>query len=116
MPKRELRSLPPFHVIFAPAEGKWLYRKCIAMPATADGGIPPWWFGDWNPLHWASHFLGLPEQLGGLRLHPGEDFVPPWRASAPLRAQLRMLSGLDGTFIILGGVSSRGAAGAAGQS
>jgi hypothetical protein len=115
VPKRELRALAPFHVIFAPAEGRWLYRKCIAMPATPDGRIPPWWFGDWNPIHWAARLLMLPEKLGGLRLHPGGDFVPPWRASAPFRAQLRMLLGLDGTFIILGGMSSRRAARSAGH-
>jgi hypothetical protein len=103
LPRRELRALAPFHVIFAPAEGPWLFRKCIAMPATADGRIPHWWFGDWNPLHWAAHFLGLPEMIAGLRLHTGAQFIPPWRATAPLRAQLRWLCGLDGTFIILGG-------------
>ena len=103
LPRRELRTLPPFHVIFAPAEGRWLYRKCIAMPATADGRIPPWWFGDWNPVHWAAHFLRLPERIAGVPVHPAQGFVPPWRACAPLRAQLRRLCGLDGTFIILGG-------------
>jgi hypothetical protein len=103
LPRRELRTLPPFHVVFAPAEGPWLYRTCIAMPATPEGDIPPWWFGDWNPLHWAAHFLGMPEVVAGFRLHPGTAFVPPWRASAPARAQLRRLLGLDGTFIILGG-------------
>jgi hypothetical protein len=105
-PKRELRTMPPFHVIFVPAEGRWLYRKCIAMPVTPDGRIPPWWFGDWNPLHWAAVLLRLPESIGGVRLHPGEAFIPPWRARAPLRAQLRRLIGLDGTFIILGGTTS----------
>ena len=114
LPKRELRTLPPFHVVFVPAEGRWLYRKCIAMPATADGGIPPWWFGDWNPLHWAARCLGLPERLAGLRIHPGGAFVPPWRACAPFRAQARWLCGLDGTFIILGGMRSRAALRAAG--
>jgi hypothetical protein len=103
VPRRELRTLPPFHVIFAPAEGTWLYRKCIAMPATPDGGIPPWWFGDWNPVHWAAHFLNLPERIAGFRIHPGDEFVPPWQASAPARAQARWLCGLDGTFIVLGG-------------
>jgi hypothetical protein len=110
LPKRELRNLPPFHVIFVPAEGRWLYRKCIAMPATADGRIPPWWFGNWNPLHWAAHVLGLPESVGGLRVHPGAAFVAPWRACAPLRAQVYRLLGLDGTFIVLGGIRSRAAA------
>jgi hypothetical protein len=108
LPRRELRTLPPFHVVFAPAEGRWLYRKCIAMPATPDGRIPPWWFGDWNPLHWAAHFLGLPERIAGLRVGPGDGFVPPWTASAPLRAQVRWLCGLDGTFIILSGRRSGG--------
>ena len=103
LPRRELRTLPPFHVIFAPAEGRWLYRKCIAMPATPDGGIPPWWFGDWNPLHWAMRLLGLPPTVAGVRLHPGDAFIPPWRACAPASAQIRRLLGLDGTFIILGG-------------
>ena len=103
LPKRELRTLRPFHVVFAPAEGPWLYRICIAMPAEADGTVPAWWFGDWNPLHWVARALGLPQTLGALRLHPGDRLVPPWRASAPLRAQFRWLLGLDGTFIILGG-------------
>ena len=109
LPKRELRTLPPFHVVFVPAEGRWLYRKCIAMPATADGRIPAWWFGDWNPLHWAAHCLRLPECFAGMRIHPGGRFVPPWRASAPMRAQVRRLCGLDGTFIILGEMRSRAA-------
>jgi hypothetical protein len=109
LPRRELRTLPPFHVIFAPAEGRWLFRKCIAMPATPDGRIPDWWFGDWNPFHWAAHLLGLPGKIGGITVHPGEAYVPPWRARAPARAQLRRLCGLDGTFIILGGVRARGA-------
>jgi hypothetical protein len=105
VPKRELRALPPFHVVFAPAEGRWLFRRCIAMPATPDGEIPRWWFGDWNPLHWAAQALGFPAGSA-----VGPEFVPPWRACAPLRAQLRWLAGLDGTFIILGG-SRAGAAG-----
>ena len=106
LPRHELRNLPPFYVVFAPAEGPWLFRKCIAMPATPEGGVPPWWFGDWNPLHWAAHALGLPERVAGISLHPGSGYVPPWRASAPLRAQLRWLIGLDGTFIIVGGMRS----------
>jgi hypothetical protein len=110
LPKRELRNLPPFHVVFVPAEGRWLYRKCIAMPATPDGRIPPWWFGDWNPLHWAARALGLPWRVGGLKIYPDDGYIPPWRASAPVRAQLRRLFGLDGTFIILGGMRSRAAA------
>lgn len=113
LPRRDLRTLPPFHVVFAPAEGRWLFRKCIAMPAMPDGGIPPWWFGDWNPLHWAARLLGLPERVAGLRIHPGDGFVPPWRACAPMRAQVRRLLGLDGTFIILDGMRSRAALGAA---
>jgi hypothetical protein len=114
LPRRELRTLPPFHVVFVPAEGGWLYRKCIAMPATPDGRIPPWWFGDWNPLHWAARGLGLPERIAGIRMHPGDGYIPPWRASAPLRAQVRRLCGLDGTFIILGGMRSGAALRAAG--
>jgi hypothetical protein len=110
LPARELRALPPFHVVFVPAEGPWLYRKCIAMPATPEGGIPPWWFGDWNPLHWAARLLGLPEKLGCVTLHPGSSLVPPWRASAPLRAQIRWLAGLDGTFIVTGQMRTRDAA------
>jgi hypothetical protein len=97
--KRELRVLAPFHVVFVPAEGGWLYRRCIAMPATADGAIPPWWFGDWNPAHWLGIRFGRP--AGGR--------IFPWRAAAPFRAQLRWLLGFDGTFIILGGVRSRAA-------
>ena len=108
-PRRELRALPPFHVLFVPAEGRWLYRKCIAMPATPDGRIPPWWFGDWNPLHWLARPLRIPETIGRLRIHPGDNLVPPWRASAPLRAQLRRLIGLDGTFLILGEMTASAA-------
>jgi hypothetical protein len=111
VPARELRSLAPFHVVFAPAEGPWLYRRCIAMPATPDGRIPPWWFGDWNPLHWAARALGLPEVMAGVRLHAGASLVPPWRARAPWRAQVRWLMGLDGTFIILGQARSPAGAG-----
>ena len=103
LPKREIRSLRPFHVVFAPAEGAWHYRKCIAMPATPDGEIPHWWFGDWNPLHWVAHAFGAPERLAGVRLHRGPRHVLPWRAAAPLRAQARWILGLDGTFIVLGG-------------
>jgi hypothetical protein len=110
LPARELRALAPFEVVFVPAEGPWLYRKCIAMPATADGGIPDWWLGDWNPLHWVAQLLGLPETIAGARLRPGRELVPPWRASAPLRAQLRWLAGLDGTFIITGQMRSSQAA------
>jgi hypothetical protein len=109
VPAHELRILPPFQVLFAPAEGPWLYRRCIAMPATPDGRIPPWWFGDWNPLHWVARAVGLPELLAGLRLHGGASQVPPWRARAPWRAQLRFIAGLDGTFIVLG--QARSAAG-----
>ncbi|HEY5228947.1 MAG TPA: type IV secretory system conjugative DNA transfer family protein, partial [Opitutaceae bacterium] len=107
LPPRVLRALRPFHVVFAPAEGPWLYRSCIAMPAAADGRIPHWWLGDWNPLHWAAHALGLPQELAGMTLHRGHLHVPPWRAAAPLRAQLRWLCGLDGTFIITGGRRAR---------
>jgi hypothetical protein len=84
LPKREIRSLRPFHVVFAPAEGPWHYRRCIAMPATPDGQIPGWWFGDWNPLHWLAHALGTPARLGFLTLHRGAAHVLPWRAAAPL--------------------------------
>jgi hypothetical protein len=110
VPKGLLRSLPPFHVVFAPAEGRWIAVRCIAMPATPDGRVPAWWFGDWNPLHWAAALAGLPEKVAGFRLHPSDGFVPPWRACAPLRAQLRRLAGLDGTFIILGRVRARAGA------
>ncbi len=106
LPKGNLRRLGPFQVVFAPAEGRWLYRTCIAMPATADGRIPPWWFGNWNPLHGLFHLLRVPERVAGVRLHPGEAYVPPWRAAAPMRALIRWLLGLDGTFIILGGTRS----------
>jgi hypothetical protein len=100
--KARLRALAPFHVVFAPAEGPWLYRLGIAMPATPDGRIPAWWFGDWNPWHWVS--LGL---LGGSRRSAAAAYVPPWRARAPLRAMIRWLIGLDGTFILLEAVRAR---------
>jgi len=110
LPRGALRALPPFHVVFAPAEGPWLYRRGIAMPVTPEGGIPAWWFGDWNPLHWAAYALGLPARWGKIPLHPGAGFVPPWRAAAPRRAQLRWLAGLDGTFIVLKEQRAGGAA------
>jgi len=105
--KAQLRALPPFHVYFAPAEGPWLYKKCIAMPATPEGGIPPWWFGDWNIVRWAAFYFRLPESLLGRRLYRRDEFIPPWRGQAPLRAQVRRLLGLDGTFIILETMSVR---------
>ena len=107
LPRHELRTLPPFHVIFAPAEGRWLYRKCIAMPATPDGRIPPWWFGDWNPVHWAAHALGLPRRVRGAEpasrgeLRPALEGVRAAAGPDPLA-----LCGLDGTFIITGGTRS----------
>ncbi|HEY1794235.1 MAG TPA: type IV secretory system conjugative DNA transfer family protein [Opitutaceae bacterium] len=93
---RELRALAPFHVVFVPAEGKWLYRHGIAMPVEADGTLPPWWFGDWNPLRWAARALN-PARPGT------RELVPPWRARAPAAALTRWLLGLDGTFIVKGG-------------
>ena len=41
-----------------------------------------------------------------MNLHPGDSLVPPWAACAPLRAQMRRMIGLDGTFIILSGKSA----------
>jgi hypothetical protein len=105
--KSALRTLPPFHVYFVPAEGRWLYRKVLAMPTTPEGAIPPWWFGDWNLLHWVAYYLGLPECVAGRRLYVRRTFVPPWRAQAPRAAQWRRLWGLDGTFIVLEQVSLR---------
>jgi hypothetical protein len=98
VPKAELRALAPFHVVFAPAEGPWLYRLVIAMPVLPDGRIPPWWFGDWNLWHWVVHCLGLRFARAGYR---PEEFIPPWRAQAPWRAHLRWILGLDGTYIVL---------------
>jgi len=105
--KSTLRTLPPFHVYFVPAEGRWLYKKVLAMPTTPDGEIPPWWFGEWNPLRWVAYYLGLPENVAGRRLYRREEFVPPWRAKAPRAAQWRRLWGFDGTFIVLEQVSLR---------
>jgi hypothetical protein len=101
----QLTALSPFHVYWCPAQGKWLFRLIISMPVTPDGKIPNWWFGNWNPFHWLTRFLFLPPtlNLGPIKvpLHPGDDFIYPWRAEAPLRAQIRYLLGLDGTFIHL---------------
>jgi hypothetical protein len=105
--KSVLRTLPPFHLYFVPAEGRWLYRKVLAMPATPEGEIPAWWFGEWNPLRWAAFYLGLPESIAGCALYQRSAFVPPWRAQAPRAAQWRRLWGLDGTFIVLEQVSLR---------
>jgi hypothetical protein len=73
------------------------------MPVTPDGKVPNWWFGTWNPLHWFAHLFRLPADLRigscKIRLQPGDDFIWPWRAKAPLRAQMRYIMGLDGTFI-----------------
>jgi hypothetical protein len=99
VPAAALRALAPFEVIFAPAEGRWLYRRGIAMPVTPDGEIPRWWLGDWNPLSWVAEALGARQSRRPL--------LPPWRAAAPLRAQLRWLLGLDGTFIVTAQQRSR---------
>ena len=99
--KSALRTLPPFHVIFAPAEGPWLYAKVIAMPVTPAGEIPGWWFGTWNPFRWLAHWH-RPQRAGGRELP-----IAPWRAQAPFRAQFRWLLGLDGTYILLERVSRR---------
>ena len=105
--KSELRSLPPFHVIFAPAEGAWLYKKVIAMPVTASGEIPSWWFGTWNPIHYLVYVFNVPFPVFGFAR---EDFLAPWHAQAPFRAQFRWLLGLDGTYIVLGKLKRRDAA------
>jgi hypothetical protein len=99
-----LKQLAPFFVYWLPAEGKWLYKQVIAMPVTPDGQVPSWWFGDWNILHWLAKLL-LPASIklpgGRVHLHPGRDFLPPWKARAPLRAQIRHVLGFDGTFIVI---------------
>ena len=105
--KARLRTLPPFHVCFVPAEGRWLYRLGIAMPITPDGQIPRWWFGEWNLLRLAAWIAGVPESIAGLSLWKRREFIPPWRARAPFRAQWRRLWGLDGTFIVLEQMSAR---------
>lgn len=107
----QIMALPPFHVYWVPAEGPYVFRFVIAMPTTPDGQIPHWWFGNWNILQWLARACFLPPSIHicGLRLqlHPGDRFYFPWRAKAPLRAQLRYIFGLDGTFIILRSVSRR---------
>jgi hypothetical protein len=94
--KGALKMLPPFHVIFVPAEGKYIYRFMIVMPVTPDGKTPAWWFGSWNPWAWL-YTLGLPLP----RAMKPRNTIPPWKARAPLKAQLRYLLGFDGTWIIL---------------
>jgi hypothetical protein len=101
LPASALRSLRPFHVAFSPAEGPWAFRLGISMPADPDGSIPTWWFGSWNVMRWIARWAKLPERILGLRLHDGRPQIPPWKAAAPLRAQIRWLLGLDGTFILL---------------
>ena len=95
--KGALKMLPAFHVIFVPAEGKYIYRFMIAMPVTPDGKTPPWWFGSWNPWAWlyTAKWLPLPKWL------KPSNTIPPWKARAPLKAQIRYLLGLDGTWIVL---------------
>lgn len=98
----QLRALSPFYVYWMPAEGRWLYQKLIVMPVTPDGKTPFWWFGDWNPLHWLAALLGLPGKFLGISIYPGPGRVLfPWKAKAPLRAQIHYLLGRDGTFILL---------------
>ena len=101
LPAPFLRSLAPFEVVFAPAEGPWVYRHGIAMPVTPEGTIPRWWFGTWNPWHWLAVGLGLPEKRGVPKTLSHDDLIAPWRARAPLKAQVRWLLGLDGTWITL---------------
>ena len=101
LPASLLRSLPPFHVAFSPSEGRWAYRLGISMPANPDGSMPRWWLGDWNLIPWIARAAHMPERILGLRLHGGSAQIPPWRAAAPVRAHIRWLLGLDGTFILL---------------
>jgi hypothetical protein len=93
----QLMSLPSFHVVFAPSKSSFLYKKMIAMPITTEATIPAWWFGDWNPLAWVC--LVKPKN--------GKSVIWPWRAQAPLRAQIWYLLGFDGTFIVLEKLSRR---------
>jgi hypothetical protein len=106
----ELMLMEPFYVYWVPAEGKWLFKKLIAMPVTPDCKIPHWWFGELNPLRWVIALLckcGLPDRykIGkfSLRIHDKDTFVWPWRghAKAPWRAQWHYLLGFDGTFITI---------------
>lgn len=102
--KAQLKTLSPFYVYWVPAEGRWLFKLLVVMPVTPDGKTPHWWFGDWNPLHWIAYYLRFPAKLNlgfaKLPLHPGGDFIPPWKAKAPFIAHWRYLWGLDGTFIV----------------
>jgi hypothetical protein len=109
--KDVLKALSSFHVYWIPAEGKWLYKFCITMPVTPDCKVPPWWFGDWNLWHWFCQVTFIPGELRmfgkKFKLHPGKDFIAPWRGKAPLCAQIRYLLGLDGTFIVLDKLSRK---------
>ncbi|WP_415907088.1 type IV secretory system conjugative DNA transfer family protein [Oleiharenicola sp. Vm1] len=88
----QLMALPPFWVVFAPAEGWWLYKKMIVMPVTPDGKTPRWWFGDLNPIVWLAACVGL---------RKWSSVIWPWQAKAPIRATIRYLLGFDGTFIVV---------------
>ena len=110
IPKGALKALPPFYVVWCPAEGKWLYRMLIVMPVSPDGKTPVWWFGHWNPLHWVATILHLPPsfKIGGMKITLRPDtLIWPWRARAPFRAQRRYILGLDGTFIRLQGMTRK---------
>jgi hypothetical protein len=102
--KGALKMLPPFHVIFVPAEGKFIFKLLISMPVTPDGKTPPWWFGSWNLWHWFACSIHLPVKIKIWRLKipvRPKSIIYPWAGKAPVKAQIRYLLGLDGTFICL---------------
>lgn len=104
--KHVLKMLPPFHVVYAPADGKWLFKLLIVMPITPSGQTPDWWFGTWNPWFWFCWAVSMPNTLSIKRLKIKiplcpKLIIPPWQARAPWRAQRRYLLGLDGTYIEL---------------
>lgn len=125
IPPEELRSLSDFNVIFAPAEGKYLFVHVVPCPVMPRGGVPPWWFGEINPIKLAARLfhvpqyvpkkvlwvLPLPGKILGLRVagrkilwfNPAR-VVPIWKAKAwraNPRIAWRYIFGLDTTWYIV---------------
>jgi len=105
----QILNLSDFNVIFAPADGKWLFVHVVPCPVTPDGIVPPWWYGEANPIKLLCYLLHAPGKIGfwkftyELPFNPAK-VIPFWRAkawSANPRIMVRYLFGLDTTWYIV---------------
>lgn len=110
LPPHRLRALSDFTVAVVPAGHlRWLYRVYLVSPVDADGRIPEWWFGTWNPMRWMIRGLAgsrwLADRLPALRQWCAArcERPPAWRCRAPFRVYWRKWTGRDPVFIPLEG-------------